>query len=215
MVTKIYIERHGQTLSNEARVIMGHQNMDLTERGESQAELTAAALKDVDFAAIYSSDLGRTMQTASYHETYHNLKVIPDERLRELYIGEWEGKSLDSLAVDYPELFERYWKTEFGTFVSPGGESVAELVKRIEDELILLAKKHLGETILVVSHGAAIRALYADLYEIPPSEVGVKLPYATNASYSIALYDSESDKLIPVEYSIDGHLAGLKTEWKD
>ena len=85
--------------------------MPLTELGLLQAEKTAAALADVEVDAIYASDLLRTMETAEPNARLRMMSVIPDAQLRELFIGDWEGRYLDDIIASYPELFEKEWKT--------------------------------------------------------------------------------------------------------
>ena len=46
MKTKVIIIRHGQSLGNAKRVLLGHSDLDLSELGFEQAEATALALKD-------------------------------------------------------------------------------------------------------------------------------------------------------------------------
>ena len=63
-VTKIYLIRHGESIGNLHRICLGHTDLDLTDLGLKQAKKTADALSDVNFAAIYSSDLIRAVHTA-------------------------------------------------------------------------------------------------------------------------------------------------------
>lgn len=189
--------------------------MHLTELGLLQAEKTAAALADVEVDAIYASDLLRTMETAEPNARLRMMSVIPDAQLRELFIGDWEGRYLDDIIASYPELFEKEWKTEFGTFVSPGGESVAELTERIYSALARISADHPGKNVIVASHGAAIRAFWAKITGLLPKSIGTSLPYASNASYTVVDYDCDSGLFIPVEYSHDSHLSDVLTTWKD
>ena len=62
--TKIYFIRHGESLGNAARKILGHTDLDLSELGYRQAFATAEHLKDIHIDVIYSSDLMRAMHTA-------------------------------------------------------------------------------------------------------------------------------------------------------
>lgn len=215
MKTRLYIIRHGQSVGNKIRRILGHSDMPLTELGVLQAEKTAAELANVEVDAIYASDLMRTMETAEPNAKLRGMTVIPDRELRELFIGDWEAMYLDDIIAKYPELFEKEWKTEFGTFVSPGGESVAELAERIYAALVRIASSHPDKNVIVVSHGAAIRAFWAKITGIAPKEIGTTLPYASNASYTVIDYDIDGGVFIPVEYSHDSHLSDVMTTWKD
>ena len=57
MATKFYLIRHGESQANKNGVFIGHTDIDLTEKGHKQAQLTAEYLKDVTVDAIYASDL--------------------------------------------------------------------------------------------------------------------------------------------------------------
>ena len=100
MTTVIFV-RHGQSTANLERVFAGHTDAPLTDLGHKQAENTAKFLKNYPICAIYSSDLARSMQTAEPTGKLHHLPVIPDKELREIYAGEWEGRSYDELMEKY------------------------------------------------------------------------------------------------------------------
>ena len=208
-VTKIYLVRHGESVGNLNRVCLGHTDLDLTDLGLKQAKCTADALSNVDFAAIYSSDLIRAVHTAHPHAKIRGLDVNTSEDFRELYFGEWENASVAYLKEVYHEEFMIGWRQNFGTFTAPDGESVVEMADRMVAGLKNIASKHKGQTILVTSHAAAIRALWGKISGFKPSEWADAFPFPTNASYSVLEYDGE--ELKPISYSNDSHLGELVT----
>lgn len=213
MKTTVYLIRHGESLGNRKRLILGSTDLGLTELGEAQAEATGKALADISFDAIYSSDLSRAMSTAMPHARLRGMSVVPDERLREMYFGDWEGISVDDAIAKYGEKFTVEWKEQFGIFRAPGGESTPELAERMYGALVDIASRHPGGRIIVASHAGAIRALWGKLLGIEPIKLSETLPFPSNASYSVVEYDAEV--LIPVEFSVDAHLADMRTTWKD
>ena len=213
MKTLIYFVRHGQSYGNQHRIFLGHTDKDLTDMGRTQANKTAERLSDVDFCAIYSSDLLRAYNTALPHARLRGLQVRTDRRFRELYCGEWENLSVDDIIARYGELYTYSWVNEFGTFTLPGGESVQAGAERMYEAAVEAARKNEGGRILCASHAAVIRALFAKVMGIAPSEISEKLPYPSNASYSVLEYDGE--RLRVLSYSNDDHLAGFLTTWKD
>ena len=207
--TKVYVIRHGESVGNLHRICLGHTDLDITELGAKQAEKTAEALKDVDFAAIYASDLIRAVHTAEPHARMRGLEVGTSEDFRELYFGTWENASVLMLKEKFHDQFTIGWRQNFGTFTAPEGESVVEMAERVEEGIKRIAQEHRGKTILLTSHAAAIRALWGKITGHTPSEWADAYPFPTNASYSVLEFDGE--KLIPISYSNDSHLGELVT----
>lgn len=213
MKTLIYLVRHGESIGNKLRLCLGFADLDLTDLGREQASLTAKALADVKFSRVYSSDLKRAMSTARPNAEIRGIDVIPTKGLRELYFGEWENMSIADIINKYKEKYTIDWCEHFGTFVSPSGESVPELAKRMLDTVTKIAEDNPGECILCASHAAAIRALWGAVSGIEPQDLAAALPFPSNASYSILEY--EGGVFTPVSYSNDGHLAEVFTTWRD
>lgn len=206
---RFYIIRHGESVGNLHRICLGHTDLDLTELGHKQAQKTAEALSDMEFSAIFSSDLQRAVHTAEPHAFARGLSVQTDERFRELYFGDWENASVLMLKEEHAEEFMIGWRQNFGTFTAPNGESVVDMARRMREGLEEIGRKYMGKTVLVASHAAAIRALWGEIAGFAPNEWADAHPFPTNASYSIAEFDGESLK--PVSYSNDSHLGELIT----
>lgn len=208
-ITTIYVIRHGESVGNLHRICLGHTDLDITDLGVKQAEKTADALENVEFSAIYSSDLQRAVHTAEPHARKRGLDINTSSDFRELYFGNWENASVLMLKEKFHEQFMIGWRQNFGTFTAPEGESVVEMADRMARGLEKIASKHIGEKILVTSHAAAIRALWGKISGYKPSEWADAYPFPTNASYSVIEYDGTSLK--PVSYSNDSHLGELVT----
>lgn len=204
---KIIIVRHGESLGNAQLMFLGHTDLDLSDLGHSQAIVTAKHLSNLKIDKVYSSDLLRAYNTAIPHAKMRGLSVETRPNLREVYVGEWEGKNCFEIAEIYGDLYTVDWHKKYGTFVFPGGDSVLDAGKRFLDELLVLCKENIGKTILIASHGAVIRSSWAMICGISPEDVAEKLPFPTNASYS--LLDFDGDKLCPIEYSCDSHLSEI------
>ena len=215
MKTLIYLVRHGESIGNRLRKCLGHTDLGLTDLGLLQAEKTADALSSIGFDAIYSSDLSRAMQTAEPHARMRGLSVIPDDGLREIYLGDWEDMFLSDIIERYGELYTVTWREHFGEFVSPAGESVMELADRLYKSILSIARLNEGKTVLIATHAAAIRAFWSVISGIPAEEMSARLPFPSNASYSILEFDGESGEFYPRDYSVDGHLSDVFTTWKD
>ena len=204
---KVYFVRHGQSLGNAQHVLLGQTDLDLSELGHRQARATAEAMRDIHIDIIYSSDLIRAYNTATPHGEMRGISVIGDERLRECRIGEWENKTSAWCVENYGKIFTEDWVNGFGTFTFPGGESTLGGGERFLRRALEICRENNGKSILIVSHAAVLRAFWGIISGIAPEDVGEKLPFPTNASYSVCEFDGE--RLIPLEYSIDGHLAEI------
>lgn len=206
MKTKIILIRHGQSIGNATRTILGHTDLDLSELGYKQAEATANCLKDEKIDQIYSSDLKRAYNTAAPHAKIRGLEVKTNKNLREMYVGAWEGRTVQEIIEKWGRgVFENDWGANFGTFTFPDGESITDGGRRFYNEILRISAKNKGKTILVVAHAAVIRSFWAIISGIAPEDIASKIPFATNASYSICFYDD--GQIIPFEYSIDEHLS--------
>ena len=91
---KLLITRHGQTEDNAHGITMGQRDSPLTALGAGQAQGKVLALKKIPHKInrIYTSDLGRCVQTAKIISDAFGLqKAIPDKKLREISFGKYEG----------------------------------------------------------------------------------------------------------------------------
>ncbi|MDO9530448.1 MAG: histidine phosphatase family protein, partial [Syntrophales bacterium] len=60
--TRLYLVRHGQVTNYLDGTCNGHNDVDITELGIGQMEAVADRLRDENLAAVYSSDLIRTIR---------------------------------------------------------------------------------------------------------------------------------------------------------
>lgn len=198
MKTEIIIIRHGESLGNSKRIMLGHTDLDMSGRGFEQAKACAEFLAGEKIDAIYSSDLIRAYNTAAPHAELRGIEIIKDVRLREMNVGEWENRPFAEIAAEESEIYLR-WREEFGTVAFPGGESVAEAGKRFHLAMLDIAKDNPSKTVLVATHAGVLRSFWGQLLGLELSEIGRSLPFATNASVSRLAF--EDGKLVPKEYS--------------
>lgn len=208
-MTKFLIIRHGQSTANLEERYAGWYDAPLTELGRKQAAITTDyILKNYHVDAVYSSDLIRAVETVKEIAARANVPLVKEKALREIDGGEWEEKRVEEIAREYPE--QAYlWKTDIGKARPTGGESFAELQVRIDSALRKIAAENDGKTVVVASHGGAIRTMQC-LFENVPIEDMRKVPWTPNASVSEVNY--ENGKYTPVRLGYTGHLGTLITE---
>ncbi len=206
-MTKFLLIRHGESLGNAARQLLGHTNLDLSELGYRQAQATAKALENEHIDIVYSSDLLRAFNTAKACADLHGLEVIPSKNLREVMLGEWEGQYVLDVIEKYGDMYEKEWLGSYGTFRFPGGESTVEAGVRFYNECVRIAEMNPDKTVVVAAHAAVIRSFVAKVLEIAPEDVAAKIGFPTNASVSELCYKDGKFEL--VEFSRDAHLTDV------
>lgn len=150
---RVLLARHGETVFNVEGRWQGQADSPLTDRGRAQARELARALVDEPIAAVYSSDLGRAYLTASEVAAPHALPVRSDVRLREIQTGEWTGKNREQIDAEYPDGL-RAWATTPNDYQIPDGESLGDAQGRALAFFAERMPEHVGQTIVVISHGA-------------------------------------------------------------
>lgn len=164
--TQFIIVRHGQTQWNHRGIRQGHLDSDLTARGIAQAKALGIRLAREHFTTLYSSDLGRAVHTARIIAASTGHEIVTDARLRERHLGIFQGLDGDQIRAKYPEE-HRLHRTVGPDYVIPQGESVRQQVARNVAYLTQIAPKHLGETIVVVTHGGVLSGLFRHTFSIP------------------------------------------------
>jgi len=157
--TVVHLVRHGRTPTT-GKVLPGRaKGLHLSEDGRADAQRAATRLASAGgIAAVYSSPLERTRETAGSIARDLGLRVRIDRGLLECDFGEWTGRKLSEL-MKLPE-----WRTVQqapSVFRFPGGESFVEMQTRAGAAVARLVAAHPGERIVCVSHADPIKAVVA------------------------------------------------------
>jgi broad specificity phosphatase PhoE len=155
---RILLARHGETVFNVEGRWQGQSDSPLTERGLAQSRELAQALAAESIAAVYSSDLGRAMNTAREVAALHSLTVQTDVRLREIETGAWTGKGRQEIEQQFPGGLTAWAEKPAGMRL-PDGETLREAQTRALAFFAERMPAHLGQTIVVISHGAVTQAI--------------------------------------------------------
>ncbi|HEX4726395.1 MAG TPA: bifunctional RNase H/acid phosphatase [Jatrophihabitans sp.] len=169
--TRFVLVRHGVTELSVARRFAGRSDLPLTERGVRQAELAAdrlAGLAD-SVAAVLSSPLLRTRQTADRIADRLELPVSIEDGLIETDYGVWDGHSFDEVRQRWPDDLTR-WLAD-PTALPTGGESFATVGRRVGAARDRIVERHPGQTVLLVSHVSPIKLLVQSALGAPVSAV--------------------------------------------
>jgi broad specificity phosphatase PhoE len=167
---RVVVLRHGETVDNASGVWQGQRDTELSALGLAQAQAAGAALARVLTPSIVvSSDLRRAWRTAEVvAEACGGLPVLRDERLREIDVGQWSGRSGSEVARDFaPELAAIRAGKDIPRGVT--GETVADLLVRVGaavDEAV--EELPPGGCAVIVCHGVAGRAAVTSLLGLEP-----------------------------------------------
>lgn len=157
--TRLCLIRHGETDWNAEGRLQGSQDIPLNATGQRQARAAAQALSAQHFDAIYSSDLARACATAEIIASTLKLPVQLNAALRERHFGPLQTLTHAEAAAQHGELHRRIRARE--TALRPdGGESLEDLLVRVQTVMETLATRHAGQTILIVSHGGVLDIAY-------------------------------------------------------
>ncbi len=157
---KLIAVRHGETEENKTGIIQGHLPGILSELGKKQAKKLAERLKDENIDLIISSDLDRAFNTAKEIAKFHKeIDFVSDKRLRERYIGSFQGKLARDVDWDNPpEDFE----------------TRKEVEKRIFELFNETLKNNFGKTVIFVGHEGINKALIRKFHETEESISNLK-----------------------------------------
>lgn len=164
--TVITAIRHGETTCNAAGRQQGQLPGRLNDLGFQQAQAVAAALPPDHFAALYSSDLHRALQTAQIIAQTLNLTITPDPRLRERHLGLAQGLTLAQFQEQHPDEYARF-RSHDPDYVIPQGESLRQRHQRVVVAVNDIAQRHAAQNILIITHGGTLDCLLRRALSLP------------------------------------------------
>jgi broad specificity phosphatase PhoE len=209
--TTLYLVRHGQTAWNLEQRFQGQLDQPLDDLGERQASAVARWLRDqqVEFSAVYSSDLQRAAYTADTIGREIGFTPMLTPELREIDCGEWAGLTVNEVEARYPGQISN-WDEHVDSFTLPGGESIPDVRRRAGAFVKGVAGEHTGKSIVVVGHGMVLAALLIDLLQWDLLDVWKRArPIMGNTGLAILLWDQDSRTAAMPTYNSQAHLAGL------
>lgn len=202
-MTKVYIVRHGESEGNLYRRLHGHYDGDLTENGLRQVAALEERFRPIHLDAVYSSDLRRCQKTARALYEHKNLPLHLDTGLREMKMGEWEGKPWGELGRSDPGMVAKFHACS-PDFRAPGGESFEELRERVSGTILRLAAEHEGQAIGIATHYLALRSALSVFHGCRVDEINQVVPRCDNTG--VSLLEIENGKVNIVFECDNSHL---------
>jgi alpha-ribazole phosphatase len=175
----IYLLRHGAIQSpGEGRRYIGWQDHALSDAGRRQAHAWSDYFSNMPLDRIYGSDLVRCLETARIIAARCFLEPQALPELREISLGQWEGRRFDAVRAADPFEFQRRGE-KIADHRPPGGESFTDLQRRVWPVFKSLASGA-HQAILLVTHAGVIRVLLCRLLGMPLENLfRIKIGYGT------------------------------------
>jgi len=177
MAIELVYETHSTTIDNETGIATGWLEGTLSERGRMQAAELGERRRDDGLAGVFTSDLGRAIETAEIAFAESELPVHHDWRLRECNYGELNGAPVEEL-----DPRRRFVDEPF-----PGGESYRDCVDKMSAFLDDVAAEFDGRRVLVIAHSAQRWALRHLLEGVPLEEL-VDAPFMWQEGWEYVLH---------------------------
>lgn len=205
----LYIMRHGETYWNKEGLIQGSSDIELTEFGIELAEKTRDGfVRDgIKFQKIYTSPYIRAVKTAEVINEKQQAALKVDNRVREMCFGKYEGMPLKKIK-DSDQNVQYCFSVPSRYKPDEKGESFEDVYARIDDflenEMKPLEQDPDIENVLVVCHGAVIRAFLTRIRNMDLDEfwtihqpncsinqIGLQNGKFTSIKENILYYESE------------------------
>lgn len=185
--------RHGETtLSHTLR---GHTDDELTENGwlQMQSTIQQYVAGGTNWDVIFSSPLQRCHAFAITLAEQLEIPLQLNMHIKEMYFGDWEGISTQSIYENEPELLANFW--QFPTkYHAPNGESLEQFLQRVQvgfDEIHTQMKIHQWNRALVVTHGGVIKLLTCLARHKHLNDL-LKMSAELGQLYSVKMYKNDS-----------------------
>jgi len=182
-MTILVLIRHGQSLWNAENRFTGWTDIDLSKKGEYEAEMAGKKLESISFDVVHTSALMRAQRTAEiiiqHNKISKDMPVYKDERLNERHYGSLQGLNKTETAEKYGAEQVHVWRRSFD-IAPPEGESLKMTAERTLPYFKEDILKHLneGKNVLVSAHGNSLRSIVMHIENISKENI-VKLEIQT------------------------------------
>lgn len=166
---RLLLFRHGEVAERD--LYFGQYDNPLSPRGQEQSEAIATYLVGVDLAAVYTSDLGRSVEAGRCIHRRLGMPVTAESRLRELHLGWADGVTRREAEARDGSLAGRTYASLAHAPFSEGGETVVDLAARVRPFISEIADRHRGRKVAVVGHNTTNRVVIGDALGLPLESV--------------------------------------------
>ncbi|KPN94687.1 histidine phosphatase family protein [Lysinibacillus sp. ZYM-1] len=182
-MTTFYLVRHGETQWNQEQRLQGWLDSPLTDNGREAAVKLQQQLQSIPFSAAYSSSSGRAKETMDILTAHRQLPIYYEDNLREIFLGDWQGKKIEDILATHGLDYELYTKYP-AQFLATHTESFGAVTERAMYTFKKIAEQHRDEPILIVSHAVTIKCMINAILQRNMSELWTA-PYIHGTSVTV------------------------------
>ncbi len=197
---KVYMVRHGESEGNAYRIHSGWSSVELTDKGKEQARASGRLLEDIDFDAVYVSDLVRTQQTAALLLPRLRNRFVLTEEMREYNNGpNVVCKPFSQMEEEYGEKYLQ-WRRELD-YSEIGGETPEHFFARVSSFMRRLeADAAEGKrNVAVVTHAGTLRNVLQYVTGLPYKQGA--LMGTSNCSVNVLEYKDGGWRILAWNYT--------------
>lgn len=196
MHRSIYLVRHCEIDCGKDKHYIGITDLPLNDEGKTRAYRLKEYFSGINIEKAYTSPLTRCIQTSEIILEGKKLEKIQVDELKEINMGEWEGKSFEYIKNRFPEQYARRGM-EMDLFIPPGGESFLQLQKRVMPAFYRITDGSEGN-ILIIAHAGVNRVILCGLLGFPLNRVmSFNQPYGcTNVLFWDTKHQSWNHEMI-------------------
>jgi len=165
MKRKVYLVRHAESIWNRERRVQGTcQGIPLSPIGRLQAQTLGKRFKQLSFDSVYCSDADRANETARI-ALGDDYPIVLMSELRELSLGEWEGRLISEIREEIPGEVEKWYLKPTAVHIR-GQEDLSSFRERAIEVMNRIIASSDSGNILVISHGGVICAYLTHLFNM-------------------------------------------------
>jgi len=160
----IFIARHGETQSNLTNLYAGRSPEPLTRAGRAQVTHLAGGLAALGIGQIWTSSIGRALESARLLGERLRVSVRVDSRLDEMQLGPWEGRTEEEVARDFPDA-HALWLSQPDQVRMDGRETLGQVAARVMAAVADAEATRAG--VLLMTHVAPMRVAVLSVLRCP------------------------------------------------
>ncbi|MEW6071929.1 MAG: histidine phosphatase family protein [Planctomycetota bacterium] len=165
--TRVWLVRHAEVHPDWQGRAYGTLDVPLSAEGEERTREMGRDFGCLDLAVVISSPLERAARLGRAVAAGAGLAAIPEDGLREIHRGRWEGLAVDELHARFPAEIDAFYADPWG-WAGHGGENDAAIAARAWPAVERAVQRTRGGTILAATHYNVIRVLVGCALALPP-----------------------------------------------